>query len=77
MIRAIRVSNWSAAAVLVIFAFLLIPLLGLLGAVLARGMFRLVYAGSTFWFVLHAPIQDKPAAVPLPVTEEVPFPPVP
>ena len=77
MVWAVRFSNWSAAAVLAVSLFILVPWLGLLGAIIARGLFRAVYLAATWWFVLRAPIQDKPAAVPLPVTDEVPFPPVP
>lgn len=57
MVREIRFSNWSAAALFGLSLVVLIPLYGLLGAVLARGVFRLMYVGSTCWFVMRAPIR--------------------
>jgi hypothetical protein len=35
----------------------LIPNLGILGAVLARGFFRFTYAGVAWFFVMRAPYQ--------------------
>jgi O-antigen/teichoic acid export membrane protein len=63
MIRANQWSNWGAAAAFIIALVTLIPLYGLLGAVIARGVFRFVYWGMTWWFVLRAPLTPsvKPA----------------
>ncbi len=57
MIRANRIANWSAVGAFAIGLVTLIPFYGLLGAVLARGVFRFVYWGATWWFVLTMPVQ--------------------
>lgn len=59
MIRAIRFSNWNAAASFAVALVALIPAYGLVGALLARGIFRFVYFGSTWWFMLRMPLAQK------------------
>jgi len=56
MIRQIQISNWSAALVFGVALILLIPRYGLLGAVIARGVLRLVSLLFTWWFVMRGPI---------------------
>lgn len=56
MIRANQWSNWSAAAVFGIALVTLVPFYGLLGAVIARGIFRFTYLGATLWFLMRAPL---------------------
>jgi O-antigen/teichoic acid export membrane protein len=57
MIRETQWSNWTASLVFVIALVTLIPNLGILGAVLARGFFRFTYAGVAWFFVMRAPYQ--------------------
>lgn len=45
MIRQLQWSHWLAAVVFCILLLLLIPRYGVLGAIIARGAFRLVYVG--------------------------------
>ncbi len=59
MIRQVRLSNWIAAGIFGISLFVLIPWLGLLGAALARGIFRFTYMGTSIWFAFFTPLQKK------------------
>lgn len=56
MIRETRIAQWSAAAIFACSLLTLIPTMGLLGAVLARGIFRVAYVGISGWFVYASPI---------------------
>lgn len=57
MIREVRSSNWIAAIVFAASLVFLIPTYGLIGAAVARIMFRFVYTGATWWYVMRAPIK--------------------
>lgn len=63
MLRQIRISQWTAAAVFAVALCALIPTMGLLGAIVARGLFRGTYAGLSWWFVHSAPYRERGAAV--------------
>ncbi len=45
MVRELQWANWTAAAFFVGSLFLLVPTYGLIGALFARGIFRLIYVG--------------------------------
>lgn len=55
MIRETRIAQWSAAGFFAVALVTLIPAFGLLGAVLARGVFRIAFVGLSAWFVHRAP----------------------
>lgn len=57
MIREVRSSNWIAAIVFAISLVFFIPTYGLIGAAVARIIFRFVYTGATWWYVMRAPIK--------------------
>lgn len=57
MIRETRISQWSAAVAFALSLFALIPTMGLMGAVIARGVFRAVYVGCSWWFVRTMPVR--------------------
>lgn len=57
MIREIQWSHWTAAALFGVALVVLIPMYGLLGAVLARGIFRFSYLGLSWWFVMTSPVR--------------------
>lgn len=59
MLRETRIAQWSAAVLFAISLVTLIPTMGLLGAVLARGVFRFAYVGLSWWFVHSAPLPTK------------------
>lgn len=63
MIHAIRYMQWGSAACFAIALLALIPLYGLMGAIIARGIFRLVYTFIALGFVLRSPICTKPVTV--------------
>ena len=56
MIKEIQYASWGAAAVFGVMLFLLIPMYGLLGAIIARAVFRFVYMGVTWWMMMRSPI---------------------
>lgn len=58
MVRQVWLSNLIAAICFALSLVVLIPFYGLLGAVAARGVFRFVYAGMNWWYVLRAPIKE-------------------
>lgn len=66
LIREVRLSNWIAAAGFGVSLFLLIPTMGLLGAVLARGVFRFIAVGTSCWFILRTPPREGSVGVPVP-----------
>lgn len=57
MIRETRIAQWCAAALFAGSLVGLVPTMGLLGAILARGVFRFAYVGLAWWFVLRAPVR--------------------
>lgn len=56
MLRETRIAQWTAACLFAASLITLIPTMGLLGAVLARGIFRAAYVGISWWFVHRLPI---------------------
>lgn len=58
MIRENRRSNWISAAVFAVLLVWLVPTYGLLGAILARGGFRLLTALLPWWFLMRRPIES-------------------
>lgn len=67
MVREIKFTNWNAAVAFLLSLVLLVPTYGLLGAILARGIFRFVYTGSCWWFVWRSPLSmNKAPLVPVP-----------
>lgn len=60
MIRENRRANWVAAAVFLVLLVLLIPTYGLLGAILARGGFRLCLIMLSWILLLRRPVQFSP-----------------
>jgi O-antigen/teichoic acid export membrane protein len=61
MLPAIRRTQWISAIIFLLSLVILIPTLGLLGAVLARGTLRLSYALCSLWFLLTMGPLDEPA----------------
>jgi O-antigen/teichoic acid export membrane protein len=59
MIKAIWYSNLTAAIAFGISMIFLIPFYGLLGAMIARGIFRFVYSGMSWWYVLRSPLRTE------------------
>lgn len=57
MTKAVHISNWTASAAFVVALVTLVPLYGPLGAILSRGVFRLLYAFSAFVIVQRTPTQ--------------------
>lgn len=57
LVKGVHWSNWSASIVFVIALFTLIPTFGPMGAVIARGMFRLTYAISSYLIIRRTPFQ--------------------
>ncbi len=57
MVKAIWYSNLTAAIAFALSMSFLIPFYGLLGAMIARGVFRLVYSGMSWWYVLRSPLR--------------------
>lgn len=57
-IRETRHAQWGAAGLFVVALVALIPTLGLLGAVLARGIFRVAYVGIAWLYVQFGPLQE-------------------
>lgn len=58
MLRETRIAQWTAAGLFALSLVTLIPTMGLLGAVLARGIFRIAYVGISWWFVHRSPIVE-------------------
>lgn len=56
MIRELTWANWTAAAGFTISLLLLVPTYGLLGAVLSRGIFRVIYGGYSFVAMWRMPV---------------------
>lgn len=59
--RQILIGQWLSAAVFAVSLLTLIPTMGLIGAILARGIFRLTYAGYSAYAVITAPYPTKAA----------------
>lgn len=59
MIRQVRLSNWIAAGTFAVALVSLVPTFGLIGAVVARGIFRLTYMITSIWFAFYAPLHKK------------------
>lgn len=58
MIRQIRIANWVSAVLFALSIVTLIPFYGLVGAMLARGIFRVASLCMSGWFVMRAPLQQ-------------------
>jgi O-antigen/teichoic acid export membrane protein len=59
MIRETQIANWGAAGIFTVALFSLIPTLGLVGAILARGIFRFTYVLLAWWLVVRTPIKKE------------------
>ncbi len=59
MVREIQIANWGSACIFALALVTIVPLYGLIGAVIARGIFRFMYGVTTCWFVLRAPIKEN------------------
>jgi O-antigen/teichoic acid export membrane protein len=59
MIRETQIANWGAAGIFAIALFTLIPLYGLVGAIVARGVFRFTYVLLAWWLVARTPIKRE------------------
>jgi O-antigen/teichoic acid export membrane protein len=59
MIKELQRSHWIAAILFGIFLIGLVPNYGALGAVIARGIFRVTYVGYAGWFLWKTPIRDQ------------------
>lgn len=59
MVREIWLSNFVSAILFGIALVTLIPLYGLLGAIIARGVFRFAYSGACWIFMLRAPVREE------------------
>jgi O-antigen/teichoic acid export membrane protein len=57
MIWEVRWSTWIATGVFAVSLVLLVPTMGPLGAVLARGVFRFANCGVAAWYVFTSPIR--------------------
>jgi len=57
MIRETRIAQWGAAAVFLVLLGMLIPTMGLLGAIVARGGFRFAFVGAAAWYAMRSPIR--------------------
>lgn len=57
MVREIWISNIAAAIVFLMAMIVLIPGYGLMGAVIARGIFRTTNAGLAWWYAMHSPLR--------------------
>jgi len=55
MVRALTMTRWIAAAVFVISLLTLVPTLGLMGALIARGLLRLSYILCTVYYLVRHP----------------------
>ncbi len=64
MIRELWLSNLVAAIVFGFSMSILIPAYGLLGAVIARGIFRFASASMSWWFVLRSPVMKAESSLP-------------
>lgn len=49
MVRESRISQWWGTAAQTVLLFALIPIMGPVGAIIARGAFRVVYVGYSYW----------------------------
>lgn len=58
LIREIRISNWSATAIFAASLCILIPWYGLIGALVARGIFRSILWSMSLWFVMKVPVRE-------------------
>jgi O-antigen/teichoic acid export membrane protein len=63
MLREIRIANWGAAVIFGLFLAILIPSYGLLGAVIARALFRFTHLGFIGWFIFTTPLME-PVSMP-------------
>lgn len=63
MILEVRRSTWIATGMFAVALVGLVPTMGPLGAVLARGIFRFVYGGLAWWYVIRAPIREPGPAI--------------
>lgn len=59
MINEVRLSTWIATGVFAVALVTLIPLWGPMGAIVARGLFRLVSVVIAAWFVLRGRLQAE------------------
>lgn len=57
--RDILIGQWLSSGILVAALLVLVPTLGLMGAIIARGIFRLTYAGYSAYAVITAPYPPK------------------
>lgn len=62
MIREVRHTTWIATGAFAVALLALVPTLGPLGAVLARGVFRLANSTMAAWFLWRAPIRGAVSA---------------
>ncbi len=60
LLHELSISHWISAAVFVLSLLLLVPTLGIVGAVLARGCLRLSYVGCSTWFLMQPPQSPLP-----------------
>lgn len=60
MLRETRIAQWGAAVVFATLLVALIPTMGLVGALVARGVFRLAYVGIAAWYALGSPLRGAP-----------------
>jgi len=59
MMKGVHWSNWSASIAFVIALFALIPLWGPLGAIVARGIFRLTYVIAALIIIQRTPVESS------------------
>ncbi len=57
MVRELRWTQWISSIVYFAFLFALLPTMGLMGAVIGRGMQRLSLSACSLWFLRQAPRQ--------------------
>lgn len=58
-LRSLLVSNWTAALLFILCVIVLVPNIGLLGAVIARAVFRFVYIGIACVYFWLLPSQES------------------
>ncbi len=60
--KDVLISQWMSSAVFAIALVILVPLAGLIGALAARGIFRMTYAGYSFYAMWKAPYKTVAVA---------------
>jgi O-antigen/teichoic acid export membrane protein len=60
--KEVLISQWLSSGVFALSLFILVPTAGLIGALVARGLFRVTYAGYSFYAMWKAPYKTQAAA---------------